>query len=199
MSSDTPERPTEQPAGIQPIAKYHFIVAFDCTGHEPIDETRLDNAVMEAIGSGLGSDFAVRVQSVFGELVQVRVERLGQGSVWGDIRLYVAAGVSMLSFVAQYKDLHDSLMLLRQHLRSVINGLIRKRFPNSPLPYHTVTVALTEEHAVSLPSTRVSGVYPPPLYSRAFFWYLFSMNLVLMVVIALLVYRAVAIAYLGGP
>jgi hypothetical protein len=102
----------------QLIARYDFLVDYSTIFREenPRNLGDFEFELLQNIGQLITTDFAARVESIFDGLVEVRLERLEQGSVVGTVLLVLAAGISILDFVSKYKDLYESLVLIRQHL-----------------------------------------------------------------------------------
>ena len=200
MKESTAAPAQGMPSEIPTVARYDFLVV--CRPPDEDDRVgawweEYEGGAVNMIRDALEADFASEVQYIFQGLVDVRITRLEQGSIKGTVVLVLAAGMSLCEFTAHYRDFRDTLGLLRQHLRCVVDRVLRGAMPTR---YYRLNVSLTRVPILEPPTpTRPARPELPPLYSRAFFWYLLFMNLVRMVIIAILVYRAVAIAYFWTP
>ena len=154
-----PSGSQEQPVEVQTIARYDFIVDLNWREFPEIDESTL----FQPIGNAIEDEFGSQVQSIFEGMVTVRITRLRTGSIIGTVLLVLASGVTVYEFLSKYKDFYDSLVLLRQHLRSILDKTVRPRIPRSIL-----NVALTQVPVQVPYQSRVERPEPPPLYSKVF-------------------------------
>jgi hypothetical protein len=188
--------PSRSKSSTQPAIENNIVASYDFTITFKVEDLPYER-VADDLRNAINEEFARQVESSFKGLVVVRLEPIGYGSVWGTVLLTLAAGVTIYQFIAQYRDFYDSLVLLRHQLRALIHRVLRER---RPLPPSDVSVTLSSVPALMIMSAGTSPVAEPlPLYSKAFFWYLFVTNLVVIAVLIALVYRAVAAMYFKTP
>jgi hypothetical protein len=154
MSNKTPEvnpeKPSEPQFETRSLARLNFLVTFNYDS--PKDNYIEESKLLHTIELAVEREFADVVSMLFNGQVKVRIERLQKGSVFGTLALVLVSGVSVYQFIAQYQDFHDSLVLLRQHLNSLLNNEVRQVSGNRPniRPTVLVTAAPTPEVAQSL-------------------------------------------------
>jgi hypothetical protein len=183
------------------IARYDFFVALDDQlikeGWDELD--RLQDRAIFTLRNFILKDFGPNVRSMFDNLVDIQIERLEKGSVIGTVTLVLAAGVSIADFMMRYDDFNASLRLLKQQLRSIVSGAMLRLLGTTYQYQVQVTLSTTtfkprpqfEYH----PAAVVQPAGRPNL--PVLVWYLIGTNLVLLLLVALLIYPAIAHAYFG--
>jgi hypothetical protein len=183
------------------IARYDFFVALDDQlikeGWDELD--RLQDRAIFTLRNFILKDFGPNVRSMFDNLVDIQIERLEKGSVIGTVTLVLAAGVSIADFMMRYDDFNASLRLLKQQLRSIVSGAMLRLLGTTYQYQVQVTLSTTtfkprpqfEYH----PAAVVQPAGMPNL--PVLVWYLIGTNLVLLLLVALLIYPAIAHAYFG--
>lgn len=190
----------------QIVARYDFYVSFISrlpnSDNRDIDNRQLlqeiQQLAVEAINNNLTESISQELVSRFGNVLQPRII-VQRGSVIGSVILVLAAGVSFFDFASKYKDFHESLLLIRQQIRTTINRTTSRIVESSPYFYTVETDMFI--YPVSSEKIRHS-LYPTigrGFQSMGFFWYLLLMNIFLLGIICLLVYSAVARMYFITP
>jgi hypothetical protein len=183
------------------IARYDFFVALDDDlikeGWDELD--RLQDRAIYTLRNYILKDFGPNVRSMFDNLVDIQIERLEKGSVIGTVSLVLAPGVTVSELMSRSDDFHASLRLLKQQLRSIVSSAML-RLMGTVYQYHvqvtlsTVTVKPPSPAAVNLPmQMQPAGFSNLPVLV----WYLIGSNLFLLLVVALLLYPAIAHVYFG--
>jgi hypothetical protein len=185
------------------IASYDFKIAFDeeyafkrlSELNQPVELFLLDEC-----RTTIEDDFARAVETSFKGFVTVRIESIEFGSIWGTVTLALVAGLSFYEFVSKYKDFYDSIVLLRQQLRAFMYSRMSRHFRGSSRNTLNVEVTLSSLPAMVafMPATQTHSE-PQSSYSKAFFWYLLIMNVLLVAALVALTYRAIMSVYFGAP
>lgn len=198
--SDGANKYSQDNSQIQNIAKFDFIVDF-YTGNDReyfniLEENR--EIILQSVEIAISTNFSEQVNTMFSGLLEVEIEKMEWGSVLGTVVLILSAGFTSYEFIGKYKDFYESLALLRQHLRALINRAIKKSIKNHfpyEIPYR-VNVTYTSVQDINQPLSQKNNKFE--LQSRSmnlFFWYLLTMNIVLIIIVAILVYHAVSVTY----
>jgi hypothetical protein len=194
-ASETPEMPN-----LEVLAEYRFIITFETYPNRVSVSAEEQHQVMGQIDKALGKEFADEVEFLFGGMVKARVGPLDVGSIFGSVTLVLAGAIAVAEFISKYKDFYESLVLLRNQLRAILNRVLHRELKEDV--FRTVNVTF-----VPGPATRVVPVIQsmsrqgplPAFYSKAFFIYLLVMNIVLAIIIFALVYHAVIAMYFSTP
>jgi hypothetical protein len=183
------------------IARYDFFVALDDQlikeGWDELD--RLQDRAIFTLRNFILKDFGPNVRSMFDNLVDIQIERLEKGSVIGTVTLVLAAGVTVSDFMNHFDDFNAGLRLLKQQLRSIISSAML-RLMGTAYQYQVQvtlsTVTFKPPAPMGIPSTgqaQPAGFHNLPVLV----WYLIASNLFLLLVVALLLYPAIAHVYFG--
>ena len=181
------------------LAEYKFIITYDRYLDEP-DLEKMEQRVMYEINEELVKDFTNKVEFLFDGHVKVDVKPLEQGSILGIILLVLQNGFTAAEFISKYKDFYDSLILLKNHLRAILNRIL----DHTPIQRTNRNVNVIYNPGPVIRVVPVVQREPPQagmasFYSKALFIYLLVTNIVLTIVVFALVYHAVAAIYFKIP
>jgi len=176
------------------IASYDFHIDYD---PDEIGDMPQEFLLGECRGT-IEGEFTRAVELAFGGYATVNIESLEFGSIFGTVTLVLVAGISFYEFASKYKDFYDSIVLLRQQLRSFMYSKMRRHFRPRGKP-RSVEVTLS---SIPLAMAQISPTYTQSdastAYSNIFFWYLFIMNLLLIGALVALAYRAIVAVYFAA-
>jgi hypothetical protein len=183
------------------IARFDFFVALDDQlmkeGWEELE--RLQDRAIFTLRNFILKDFGPNVRTIFDNLVDIQIERLERGSVIGTVTLVLAAGVTISDFMNRFDDFNASLRLLKQQLRSIVSGAMLRLMGTT----YQYQVQITLSTTTFKPYVQAEPPAPARLQPAGFsnlpllVWYLIGSNAVLLLLLALLLYPAVAHAYFG--
>jgi hypothetical protein len=183
------------------IARFDFFVALDDQlmkeGWEELE--RLQDRAIFTLRNFILKDFGPNVRTMFDNLVDIQIERLERGSVIGTVTLVLTAGVTISDFMNRYDDFNASLRLLKQQLRSIVSGAMLRLMGTT----YQYQVQITLSTTTFKPYVQAEQPAPSRLQPVGFsnlpllVWYLIGSNAVLLLLLALLLYPAVAHAYFG--
>jgi hypothetical protein len=183
------------------IARFDFFVALDDQlmkeGWEELE--RLQDRAIFTLRNFILKDFGPNVRTIFDNLVDIQIERLERGSVIGTVTLVLAAGVTISDFMNRFDDFNASLRLLKQQLRSIVSGAMLRLMGTT----YQYQVQITLSTTTFKPYVQAEPPAPDRLQPAGFpnlpllVWYLIGSNAVLLLLLALLLYPAVAHAYFG--
>jgi hypothetical protein len=183
------------------IARYDFFVALDDQlikeGWEELD--RLQDRAIYTLRNFILKDFGPNVRSMFDNLVDIQIERLEKGSVIGTVSLVLAPGVSVSELMCRSDDFHASLRLLKQQLRSIISSAML-RLMGTVYQYHvqvTLSTVTIKPHTPAVANLPMQAQPAGFIHLPVLVWYLIGSNLFLLLVVALLLYPAIAHVYFG--
>jgi len=149
-------------------------------------------AVREALETTLPKD----MREIYDMQVDVRIKAVRTGS----LTVFFAVAVAGLSALSRYKNLYDSVELIRTQADTVLESLkdrfgdlrvsVNTRYPRLQSPYdrhHPLKYEMFLEE-LGLPAS-------PPSRRDAFFYFLLAWGVISLVVIGVLVYAAVRKTY----
>ncbi len=175
------------------LARYDFVVTFGKRYQEEFQKNydeRLGK-IIDEIHESLSTDFTKFVRELLGDEVSVRIDKLEGGSIVGTITLVLVSALSVYTYISQYHDFIESLELIRNQLYSKITRVLGR---GNNLWDTTISIVITK-----IPyQTQSQAAFlqePAPMYSKAFFWYLFISNILLIITLGFLLYKAVVSVY----
>jgi len=183
------------------IARYDFFVALDDQlikdGWDELD--RLQDRAIFTLRNFILKDFGPNVRSMFDNLVDIQIDRLEKGSVIGTVTLVLASGVSIADFMTRYDDFNAGLRLLKQQLRSIVSGAMLRLLGTTYQYQVQVTLSTTTFKPAAAAEVHAAAQTQPLSFSNlpVLVWYLIGSNLFLLLVVALLLYPAIAHVYFG--
>lgn len=166
------------------------------TSGETIEEEDMTGPVEEIILHRLPAD----MEKIFGIEVKTRILATQHSS----LIIFFEAVFTGFSLIANYKNFHDSALLLKRHFERLIKSLSEQRFDKRlysiirfEYPYFS-----EHEHGISLSredryfSDEFPGLITLPTQRRdGFFYFLLVLSIVSLTIIGLLVYGAVVKTY----
>jgi hypothetical protein len=175
------------------LARYDFVVTFGKRYQEEFRQNydeRLEKVINE-MHESLSTDFTRFVRELLGDEVSVRIDKLESGSIVGTITLVLVSALSVYTYISQYHDFVESLELIRDQLYSKVTRVLGR---GNNLWDTTISIVITKipYQTQSQPAFQQE---PPPVYSKAFFWYLFISNILLIMTLGFLLYKAVVFVY----
>lgn len=176
------------------LARFDFVVTFgERFQREFGDEyEQILRQNVRALGNDLSTNFDQYVRDTLGNEVTVRIDKLETGSIVGTITLILVASMSVYTYVSQYHDFVESLNLIRTQLQSRIGYVVGR---GNPLFDTSIRVVLTRVPSSIHHQEDLWLQEPAPIYSKAFFWYLFISNILLVITLGFLLYKAVVSIY----
>jgi hypothetical protein len=183
------------------IARYDFFVALDDQlmkdGWDELE--RLQDRAIFTLRNFILKDFGPNVRTMFDNLVDIQIERLERGSVIGTVTLVLAAGISISDFMNRFDDFHASLRLLKQQLRSIVSAAMLRLMGTTYQYQVQVTLSTTTFKSYAPPEIPVTSRLQQSGFPNlpVLVWYLIASNALLALLLALLLYPAVAHVYFG--
>jgi len=186
------QRSAQQDSNV--LARYDFVVTFGEQFQREFgnEYEQILRRNVKVLGDDLSTSFDQYVRETLGNEVAVRIDKLETGSIVGTITLVLVASMSLYTYVSQYHDFFESLKLIRTQLQSRITTVLGR---GSPLFDTSIRVILTKVPSSIQHQVNYRREEPAPVYSKAFFWYLFISNILLLVALGFLLYKAVVTVY----
>lgn len=175
------------------LARFDFVVTFGKNFQREFEDgydNMLDN-IVDDMHKSLSRDFEKFVKDLLGDEVSVKIDKLEKGSIVGTVTLVLVSALSVYTYISQYHDFIESLELIRNQLYSKITRVLgRKNYL-----WDTTTSIVITKIPFLQQSQPTYQHEPAPIYSKAFFWYLFFSNILLIIVLGFLLYKAVFSVY----